>query len=407
MPPTTEAQTRVEDLPLATGGGPEIDEPSAAPPPPEGEPPPPRERPLSPRDQRMAEIALARARAIERELVAGEKLADAARAGAGLEPLPHPRRETPAGAPEEAHPPASLAPAPPEPPPAAPVVEARPAATHAPAPAPQRQELIPIELDGNRFEVTLDQYKQLAEFGARANVAVARYGQQPQQQPPQQAVVPVQQQPPVRHDPGPVVTPELAQQFAEKMLYGGADKVAAALAEFGNHIAQQMRAQSPQQQQIDPMAIAQFVGNQVWQRQMILNDLNRIEMEFPRIAQSRMLTELAGVQLGHLRQENQVLGRAMSNLDQYREACRRVLAEIGEPRPNGQVANQPAAQAAQMGQPAPAPVVQSRSDLIERKRAVPTQPNGVDRRAGQAQPVERALTPSEIVQSIQRARGQR
>lgn len=385
-------QTRVEDLPLATGGN--------EPPEPQQEAPSEPRRRLSPRDEMMQQIALRRAQAIEDELQRGERMADAAREGAGLEPIPHPQREAPAGAPiverESSSPDTPAQPI--DSPPAR--AETRPAAQPASAPATSQQQLIPFRIDGNEFYVTPEQYQQLAEFGARSYSAVARTQQQPV---PQQQPVQRQVQPQRAPEPPPKITAQDADAFAEQMLYGDRSKFAQALADYGNQVAERTRAaMQPSQPQVDPMTMARAIYTQVSNDFAVRNDvmtaLSRIEQEFPEIATNRALGEFAAVQLGHVRQEDQLLGRTRSNLDQYRDACNRVRGALGH-QPGGSQTS-PASQAAP-----PAPVIQERRDIIVRKREAPSQPSGVDRRASVG-PTERALTPSDIVRQIAKARGQ-
>ena len=103
-----------------------------------------------------------------------------------------------------------------------------------------------VEVDGRRFEVTAQQYDELAQMGALANVALHQYNSQPQyQQPqPQQPQAQPQQQ-------APLVDPEMVRETVRKIQYGGEEDGAAALARLVYDVA----SRTPQPQPIDTNSI--------------------------------------------------------------------------------------------------------------------------------------------------------
>lgn len=259
-----------------------------------------------------------------------------------------------------------------------------------------------IELDGQTFEVTDEQFSELAAMGARANVAAAQHQQALQNQTQQRAQHQPhenrsqdQRQTPQPRQPQPVLTREDAEAVADRLLYGGREQVAETVAALAGHIAAQTR-----QEQINTDAIAQEAARRAMEQTQLHADLSTISGEYPDIWRERALGELAAVQLAHIRQEDQLHGRQRTNLDSYREACGRVLDVLGKPRPGN-----PAQTAAQAAPPSRTAPVADRSQVLERKRVAPQQPAAIDRRASAPQTV-RAKTGSEIVEAMRKARGQ-
>lgn len=336
------------------------------------------DRPRSPREEMMAQIARRRAEAINLELKQGEEYADEARRNAGMDPL---AREDHADHAEEAE---------------VEKVVAKPVAK----PVQAAPEMVDIEIDGQRFRVTQDQMRELATVGARTNVALQRHNQQQQVQPEQRAQPQPRQPAPQAQPARSVLSQADADAVADRILYGGREQVSATVKALADHIASQSR-----QEAINTDAIAREAARQAMEQTQLANDLSTISQEYPRLWSSRALGELAAVQLGHIRQENQMQNRNWSNLDSYREACNRVLDELGEPRPGAAQTNRTATQvtairSADRGQP-----TADRSVVLERKRGAPSQPTGIDRRASAAATV-RPKSGSEIVDAMRKARGQ-
>lgn len=322
------------------------------------------ERPESPRDAMMKEIARRREEAIARELSFGEDLADEARARGGHEPLAKeaPVVEEPDEQPEE------------------PQVR-----------EPARPELRKVVIDGHTFEVTQEQYDSLAEMGARANIVLSQqqqYAAYHQQQARQAQPAPAQnvQERPVA--PADGLSKEEAEQVAERLLYGGKEDVAKTVQELAANLT--ARAKN----NVNSEQVAALAAQRARAELQLQQDLTTLAAEYPTIMADRTLGELAALQLNHVRHEDQAVGRTRTNLEAYREACDRVLNTIGQPRT--QASAQPHAQA---------PKASDRSQVQDRKRAAPSQPAPIGRRASDAAP-RRAPTGSEIVAQMRRSRGQ-
>jgi hypothetical protein len=256
---------------------------------------------------------------------------------------------------------------------------------------PQREYVGPtqpamkvVEVDGRRFEVSQQQYDELAQMGAIANVALHQYANQPQPQyQPQPQTQPQQQQ-------GPLVDPEMVRDTVRKIQYGGEEDGATALSNLVYAVA----SRQPQPQQIDTNSIAQQAAQMAQQQQRFQAETNLIQQEYKDVFSDPQRTQLAKLNVDAIRQRNIATGKYQSDLDVYREAGDLVLNALKLPR--SQATDQPALQAA------PAAY---RQDVIERKRTAPKQTTQVDRRAPSPS-APRPPSGSEIVERMRQSRGQ-
>jgi hypothetical protein len=238
-----------------------------------------------------------------------------------------------------------------------------------------------VEVDGRRFEVTNQQYDELAQMGALANVALHQYNnQQPQQPSPQQPPEPAQ----------PLVDPELVRETVRRIQYGGEEDGATAL----SNLVQAVAGRVPQQQPIDTNRIIQQAAAYTQQQQRYQADIATIQQEYKDVFADPQRQRLAEFNVNAIRQRNIATGKYQSDLEVYREAGDLVLNALNLPR------SQPTEQAAfQAAQPA------YRQDVIERKRTAPKPTTQVDRRAPSPS-APRQPSGSEIVERMRQQRGQ-
>ena len=96
------------------------------------------------------------------------------------------------------------------------------------------------------------------------------------------------------------------------------------------------------------------------------------------------------------------MGFQKSDLDAYREACELVRADLGTPPVPA-----PQPQPAQVqGNPPPAQAAPPAQSRFEAKRAAPRSPTAAQGVTSATPPATRALTASEIVAQMKKARGQ-
>ena len=287
------------------------------------------------------------------------------------------------GEPDEEKPPAEAPTEPallPEP------VQETPVQAAPPAPAPMasatlRSVILP---DGRQFQVTDEQFSQLASMGAVANLMAVQQRQAAPPPPP----------PPVEvHQPQQVLDRDRAAQLVQRLSYGSQEDGVAAVQELAAEIAS--RVQAPQQT-VDPNRI----GQQVLQHIQLERDLERIGTEFPDIWRSRALTVGAAAELNDIRQRDLTLGVNRPAIEQYREACRNLL---------GQLPQQAQLQSAGDAAPSPAPqaaIQVSASPRLERKRAAPRNPAGVSRVASLGDPMPQTTPNASIVAKMREQRQQ-
>lgn len=347
--------------------------------------PPPGERKLSPREQLMQSIVEKRNAAMDREMAqSGIYDTDARDAG-----LVYPEEEE-----EQTQAPAQATP---RQPPAqrrvAPEVRQPAPEVQAPAPqppAPQQPQFRTVELDGQHWQVTDDQFVQLARMGMLANVALHQYQTMPQPEPQQQAPPP---------PPPPAVDPDQVRRVVREIQYGGEDAAAEALLVYTQGLMARVPAPVAAPQ-IDTNAIIQRAVQQTRAEAALERDRQVIQQEYADIFAHPMRTAMARSTVEAIRARNIATGRNQSDLDIYREAGNMVRDAMGVPlRPGNGDESQPAPQAASLP-------VQPRQDVIERKRAAPRQTTRVDQRATVPNDTLRAPTPSEIVDQMRRSRGQ-
>jgi hypothetical protein len=336
------------------------------------------ERPRSRRDIDMEEIGRKRMLALREELRIGEDMADDARRASGLEPLPHETEANPEELQEDPHGGRSRA------------SQREEHTDQSQQPAARPPQLRQITIDGNQFSVTEQQYEALAGLGARTNIALQQHNQAAQHAP-QAAPHPQQQQSP------DAITDAEAAGVAERLLFGGKEDVAKTLKDLSNHLLARTRAESQQMN----AATIQAQRAEIEHRD-VSAALTQISTEYPDLWENRVLAELAAVQLGHVRQENQATGRTMSNLDTYREACNRVREALGTSNRRDAL-NSANAQATT--RQSSSRERSDRSDVVDRKRAAPSQPSAMGRRNSEVA-APRALTSSEIVAKMRVARHQ-
>ncbi len=325
----------------------------------------------SPREQMMARIVERAAEQRSKELAYGEELSADARDNAAAD--------------ESVADPASTDP---DPAVAAVADAVQTAITPPVAPEPQRHL---IEVGGQQFQVTDEEYRQLATMGAVANIAIRQQQNAPQPtqplQAPQQAA-----QPPMQRG---ALDEATAREFQRKFAYGSEQEGIQAVQELAAHIA----AQS--QPQVDPNRIVHVATQQALQQIQLQDNLNKIGAEFPEIFANNSTSQLAALKLHEIRRRDEMLGVQKPDLELYREACQMVVDDArrltGQPRPGASAAST-ASQAAPGGQPM--------ADRLERKRAAPRQPAAISRTAATAGEQRRAPSGSEIVEAMRKARYQ-
>lgn len=274
--------------------------PAAPPPAPAAQDAPPAVPERTQREIAMEAIALARRKAIEKELRQGEDMADQARAEAGLQPMSRAARAAPAVVDEGVDPAAP-----------APVVEAQPAPAAPAAPAAQQQLPVAdqiVQIGNQQYKVTPYQLQQLASVGMVALNAMQRQQQQPQQ-PQQQAPAQPQQQAQPPAAPKSILTPEESRQFAQRIQYGNEAEGGAALQDMTMAIANRLAAANPQ---VDPRAVVQYATQQavqqIRQEQQLNYNLNVIGSEYPDIFNNEGRAQLAALKLHSVRQRDQLYG---------------------------------------------------------------------------------------------------
>lgn len=286
--------------------------------------------------------------------------------------------------------------------------EAAPAEEHADAPdAPIQQEVRPdpapvaptpvqqpaapvlrtVDVQGHRFQVTEDQYAQLASTGAIALQAMQQQAYQPA---PQQAPAPVQS------EPQPILDRDSASAVVQRLAYGSPDDGIAAVQELAGKIAQQVAAQY---RGVDPGQIKQAAVQEALQTIQLQSDLHTIGNEFPQIWGSRALTVGAAAELNDLRHRDAMLGVNRPAIELYREACNNVMSQLGPSQPSQSAgdATQPASQAAIRVQP---------SARLDRKRVAPRNAAGMSRVASFSETAPSAPSPSDIVARMKQQRMQ-
>jgi hypothetical protein len=233
--------------------------------------------------------------------------------------------------------------------------------------------------NGQMFHVTDDQFHALAQRGVLATAAVQ---QQPQQPP--------AYQPPVEA-PRPTLSRERAAEIAQRLTYGAPEDAVAAIQDLVASVA----PATPDLARIEEGAAMRAV-QAVNEQQRLNNDLSAIGQEFPMLFSSRALAIGAAAELQEIRQRDFALGVNRPAIEQYREACEAVQQQLpAQLRSNGSgPANlNPTLQAA------------DQPDRLERKRAVPRNPVGVQRAASLGEPEPR-VTGSDIVAKMRAQRHQ-
>ena len=352
------------------GGGVTLDIPETmnANPEPEDEAPQNPKRPLSAREQIMLR-AVERANEVREQELAQAAIYDTEAREAGLtfptdeEPsapvqAQEPRREAITQAPE----PVQLAPAP----------------VHA---APQIRTVM---LDGMQYQVTEQQFEQLANLGMVTTKAL-HYQEPPAPQPALQPMATPQR---------PMVDPDAVREAVKKIQYGGEDEGAEALTNLITNVISHV----PQAPRIDPnQLVAQAVG-EAEARARLRMESDIIRQEYADIFANPQREFLAQVNVEAIRRRNAAIGQRQPDLEIYREAGNMVRTAMGTPAPSA-VIPEPRQEAAPAQQP-----TQNRADVLERKRNAPRPTQQVDMRAPTPQ-ATRAPTGSEIVNRMRVARG--
>lgn len=250
-----------------------------------------------------------------------------------------------------------------------------------PAPASPPPQLRTIQMpDGHVFHVTEDQLVQLAQRGVVATAALQQAPQMPPQAPPHA--------PPA--EPQPALARDKAADLAQRLTYGSPEDAAQAIQDLASLVAR------PTGPQIDPAQIRREAVAETMQHMQLQADLNVIGQEFPTIFNSRALTLGAAAELNEIRQRDFALGANRPYIDQYREACQAVAAQVpGQLRSTGDTAANPSAL-----QAAPEP------DKLERKRAAPRQPVGVSRVASLGEAEPRGSSASQVIEKMRAQRHQ-
>jgi len=340
----------------------------------EEESPPPEQqnRPLTAREQIMQTAVRRAHERMESELAQSAIYDEDARALG----LVYPSEEEPepaVAAPEpKVEPPAPVHVAPKQPEPA-PVVQ----------PPPQSQ-VRTISVEGRQFEVTDQQYAELARLGMVANAALHQYRQ-----------APVEPAAPVQAAPAaPLVDPDQVRRVVREIQFGGEDAAAAALTEYTTGLLSRVPAPQPQ---IDANLIVHTAVAEARRQALFAQEQAVIRQEYEDIFSNPQRIALASLNVNAIRARNTQIGRNQSDLDIYREAGNMVReALFAPPRPGNEEDTPPAVQS---------PVVAPRVDVIERKRAAPRRTEVVDRRAPEPV-VARAPTGSEIVEQMRKQRHQ-
>ena len=320
------------------------------------------ERQLSPREIKMAEIAARAQERREAEMRQGDVYDQDARA-AGLSMAADDEPESAAAVEPVQREAFSPAPAP----------------VSAPVAAEPAQQVRAIHVDGRQFEVTEQQYQELARLGMIANAAMQQY-----QPPPVQQAVP--------EPPRAWVDPDRVRETVKKIQYGGEDEAAAALSQLVQDVVQRV----PVAPAVDTNAIVREAAEVARQQAQLLADSQVIRQEFADIFAHPQRTFLAKTNVDVIRQRDYALGRSRPDIEVYREAGNMVREAMGLSRPGSDVTTPPALQA---------PSVASRADVIERKRSAPRMTQAIDRRAPSPE-TPRAPTGSEIVDAMRAQRGQ-
>lgn len=244
----------------------------------------------------------------------------------------------------------------------------------------QQPQVRNVVVDGRQYEVTEQQYSELARMGMIANTALHQYQQQPAA--PQAAPEP----------PRPLVDPEHVKRVIREIQFGDPDAAAAALTDYTTGLLTNL----PQAPQLDPRAIEQRAVAEV--RAQLLLDQHKatIQQEYADIFADPQRTFLARHNVDAIRARNVQMGRAQNDLEIYREAGNMVRQAMG---------TQPPQSAAPEPEPTPVVTAAPRSEVIERKRAAPRPTQNIDRRAPAPQ-AARAPTGSEIVNQMRQQRHQ-
>jgi hypothetical protein len=248
----------------------------------------------------------------------------------------------------------------------------------APAPDPTIR-MVPFE--GREYPVTDEQYQQLARLGMVTNLALHQ-NQQPQYTPP------------AEQPKTPQFTPDAQaiRDAVRQIQFGDQDAAAEALQ---NLIVDVVARSSVTQPYVDPEAIVQRAATVAREQAQLATDSQVIRQEYSDIFEHPQRTMLAKMNVDAIRHRNTVTGKQQSDLDIYREAGNAVRDAMNLSRPGSE--NPQPSQAA--------PTVQSRQDVIERKRAAPRATQMVDRRAP-APETPRPPSGSDIVEQMRRSRGQ-
>jgi hypothetical protein len=263
--------------------------------------------------------------------------------------------------------------------------------SHAPAPSgaivqpSPHPQLRVVNLGGQQYQVTDDQFHQLAQLGVAASFALS----QPPEPPPAPRVEP----PP----PRPLVDRDRAAEVVQQIQFGDKDAAVPALAAFIEDVVSRA-PQPPAPQQIDVNQLRQQATAEAVRQIGFQNEVALVRGEFPDIFANPMLARRAAVEVDTIRFRDQRLGLQRPDLDVYREAGFTVRDLLGQPRPGSDVPATPPA-------PQAAPDVTPRTETIERKRAAPRNPQVVDRRAA-APEAPRTRSGSEIVEQMRKSRGQ-
>ena len=305
----------------------------------------------NPREEMMAKIAARAEEQRNNELALAEVYAADARERAGLDDHTH---EEPAAS------------------------EPAPVRVAAPSdPVADKPTLRTVTLNnGQTFNVTDEQYAQLAHMGAMAAA--------------QQAPVPVHQ--PVYQPPAPerrpTISAEEAKELARRISYGSDDDGAQAIQQLIERV-------TVPAQQIDPAALVNEATQRIRSQMTLEQNLARINDEFPEVFGNHTLARLAAIELHDIRTRDAALGVRRDDLDSYREACNTVRNALA---PKQSQSEGPKPTAAVQAAPQP--------DRLERKRAAPRQPTAATRTASMASEAPRFKTGSEIVDQMRRARAQ-
>lgn len=239
--------------------------------------------------------------------------------------------------------------------------------------------------NGQQFQVTDEQLVHLAAQGAIANLAIQQH--QAQQQTPQ----PVSAPSPQPQSGGPLIDREKARAVVQRLAYGSPEDGEAALQDFAQEVVSRQPA-------VNPEVIRQQAVADALQHIQLQNDLARIGHEFPNIWNSRALSVGAAAELNDIRQRDALLGANRPAIEQYREACQRVMGQL-PPLASQSAGDQvsPAVQAA--------PKV-AETPRLERKRAAPRNPVAVSRSAGLGDEPSRPPSGSQIVAQMRQQRHQ-